>query len=80
MKKHTTYGVDALKHGGSGGMKLPFIRTACDIVGTHHERFDGNGYPNGLKGEEIPLAGRLMSIIDVYDALANASLQTGLFP
>ena len=48
-----------------------FIRTAIEIVGTHHEKFDGTGYPHGLKAEEIPLCGRMMAIIDVYDALTS---------
>ena len=50
---------------------LPFIRTAAEIAGAHHEKFDGTGYPAGLSGKDIPLAGRLMAIIDVYDALVN---------
>ena len=54
MKKHTTYGVDALKQAGQGNNTLSFIRTAIEIVGTHHEKFDGSGYPSGLSGKEIP--------------------------
>jgi putative two-component system response regulator len=72
MKKHTTYGVDALKAAGSEPSKLSFIKTASELIGTHHEKFNGAGYPNGLKGKEIPLSGRLMAIIDVYDALVSA--------
>lgn len=71
MKKHTTYGVDALQYMGEGSDSLSFIRTASEIAGTHHEKYDGSGYPMGLKGKEIPLSGRLMAIIDVYDALVN---------
>ena len=71
MKKHTTYGVDALRQAGRGSTTLSFIRTAIEIVGTHHEKFDGSGYPAGLSGKEIPLSGRLMAIIDVYDALVS---------
>jgi putative two-component system response regulator len=71
MKKHTTYGVDALLLAGHGSTELSFIRTALEIVGTHHEKFDGSGYPKGLSGKDIPLAGRLMAIIDVYDALVS---------
>ncbi|OJU12118.1 MAG: two-component system response regulator [Clostridiales bacterium 43-6] len=71
MKKHTTYGVEALRCMGPESDSLSFIRTAAEIAGTHHEKFDGTGYPGGLVGKEIPLAGRLMAIIDVYDALVN---------
>lgn len=44
---------------------------AIDIALYHHEKWDGSGYPKGLKGEEIPLAARIMAIVDAYDALAN---------
>ena len=71
MKKHTTYGVEALKLAGQDSTKLSFIRTALDIVGCHHEKYDGSGYPTGLSGDDIPLAGKLMAIIDVYDALVS---------
>jgi putative two-component system response regulator len=71
MKKHTTYGVEALRCMGPESDSLSFIRTAAEIAGTHHEKFDGNGYPSGIAGKDIPLAGRLMAIIDVYDALVN---------
>lgn len=71
MKKHTTYGVEALSYNSSGETKVAFINTAIEIAGTHHEKFDGSGYPRGLKGEQIPLCGRLMAIVDVYDALTS---------
>lgn len=71
MKKHTTYGVNALKSEGDEITSLSFIRTASEIIGTHHEKYDGSGYPKGLKGKDIPFCGRLMAIIDVYDALVS---------
>jgi len=71
MKKHTTYGVEALSVGPKLGRTAGFIHTAIEIVATHHEKYDGTGYPSGVKGEDIPLSGRLMAIIDVYDALTN---------
>jgi putative two-component system response regulator len=71
MKKHTTYGVEALSHNLKDETKMAFINTAIEIAGTHHEKFDGSGYPKGLKGEQIPLCGRLMAIVDVYDAITS---------
>lgn len=71
MKKHTTYGVEALTLGSNPENVTSFIRTAIEIVGTHHEKYDGTGYPHGLKAEEIPLSGRMMAIIDVYDAITS---------
>lgn len=71
MKKHTTFGVLALSHDLPDGVAPSFIKTAIEIVGSHHERYDGSGYPAGLTGKAIPLGGRLMAIIDVYDALTN---------
>jgi putative two-component system response regulator len=71
MKQHTTFGVQALEYAVGGSVPPSFIQTALEIVGSHHERYDGTGYPMGLRGGDIPLPGRLMSIIDVYDALVN---------
>lgn len=64
MKKHTTIGAEILK-GSDGG----FIREAEIIALTHHERWNGTGYPRGLRGEEIPVSGRITAIVDVFDAL-----------
>lgn len=71
MKTHTTLGKQAFERiiketGGSSWLNL-----AKDIAYSHHERWDGSGYPKGLKGEEIPLYARMMSIADVYDALTS---------
>ena len=79
MKKHTTYGVEALSHDFNAEKADSFILTAIDIVGAHHEKFDGSGYPKGLIGEAIPLCGRLMAIIDVYDALTSKRVYKSAF-
>jgi putative two-component system response regulator len=72
MKRHVEFGVLALKKELNLDENVPsFIKTALEIVGYHHEKFDGTGYPNGLKGLDIPLPGRLMAVIDVFDALIN---------
>jgi putative two-component system response regulator len=72
MKTHVTKGVEAIKRMEKKGEDQPFLKCAEIIAGTHHEKWDGTGYPAGLKGEEIPLLGRLMAIADVYDALISA--------
>jgi HD-GYP domain-containing protein (c-di-GMP phosphodiesterase class II) len=51
--------------------QIPYLRPATDIPYSHHERWDGSGYPLGLKGEAIPLAARIFAIVDIYDALLN---------
>lgn len=64
MKRHTEYAADLLG-------PIEFLRPALDIPTCHHERWDGKGYPRGLKGEEIPLAARIFSVVDSYDALSS---------
>lgn len=72
MKKHTVYGRNALLEAERMLGTNSFLRFAREIAYSHHERWDGSGYPEGLKGEEIPVSGRLMAIADVYDALISA--------
>jgi HD-GYP domain-containing protein (c-di-GMP phosphodiesterase class II) len=76
MRKHPEYGYDViLKAEGRVGVRDDAILAmAKDIVYTHHERWDGKGYPRGLRGTEIPVAGRVMAVVDVYDATTTRSL------
>jgi len=71
MKTHVTTGVDAIEKIMSNTGEQDFLRHTLYIAGTHHEKWDGTGYPVGLKGLDIPLEGRLMAIADVYDALIS---------
>jgi putative two-component system response regulator len=71
MKTHSAIGADALKAALARDGQNDFIATGMNIARYHHERWDGNGYPDGLSGEDIPLAARIMAIADVYDALRS---------
>ena len=71
MKTHTTIGARALQAALDRHPEAKFLRMARDIAATHHERFDGTGYPNGVAGVDIPLAGRILAVADVYDALSS---------
>jgi putative two-component system response regulator len=71
MKSHTTLGAQTLDAALREHPEARFLRMARDIAATHHERFDGTGYPAGLKGHDIPLCGRIVAIADVYDALTT---------
>lgn len=52
-------------------MDVPFLRNSMEVVRYHHEKWDGSGYPLGLKGTDIPLAARIFAIVDVWDALTS---------
>ena len=71
MKQHTVYGRDAILSAERKLGNISFLRFARDIAYTHHEKWDGSGYPEGLKGDQIPVAGRLMALADSYDALTS---------
>lgn len=70
MKTHTTIGCDAItKAQAALGLDAPFLVMARQIACSHQEKWDGTGYPEGLAGEQIPVAARIMALADVYDAL-----------
>jgi putative two-component system response regulator len=71
MKKHTTYGGESLMVGIKELGEESFLTLAKEIALTHHEKWDGSGYPRGLSKQEIPISGRLMALSDVYDALIS---------
>ncbi len=72
MKTHTTLGFDAIEQAEKAlGFEVPFLRTAKEITLSHQEKWDGSGYPQGLKGDAIPVSARLMAVADVYDALIS---------
>jgi putative nucleotidyltransferase with HDIG domain len=64
MRSHVEIGYHMLKH-------IPFLESALEIVRFHHERWDGTGYPYGLKGEQIPLSARIFAVCDAYDAITS---------
>jgi PAS domain S-box-containing protein len=66
MKTHAEIGFEMLKHSNRS-----ILKTAATVSFTHHEKFDGSGYPRGLKGEDIPIEGRITAIADVFDALGH---------
>lgn len=78
MKLHVEYGVNAIMVVDNHSIPS-FIKTALEIIGGHHEYYNGSGYPKGLKGKEIPLAARLMAFADVYDALINKRIYKPAF-
>jgi len=72
MKQHTVIGGDTLGAAAKAYSEARYLQMAREIALTHHEKFDGTGYPNALRGENIPLSGRIVAVSDVYDALTTA--------
>lgn len=79
MKTHATIGAQTLDAALRRFPGAKFLRMARDIAATHHERWDGNGYPAGLKGKQIPLCGRIVALADVYDALTSKRIYKNAF-
>lgn len=78
MKTHTTEG-DNLLSSAELDQNSAFVRTARVICRWHHEKYDGNGYPDGLKGDDIPIAAQVVSLADAYDALTSVRCYKGAF-
>lgn len=72
VQKHTVIGEEMIKKGAETSIKdEPMLEIAAKICRSHHERYDGKGYPDGLSGEEIPIAAQVVALADVYDALVS---------
>lgn len=72
MKQHCVYGAAVLQRAEQRLSFQSFLRIAIQLCLGHHERWDGGGYPQGLRGDQIPLSARIMAVADVYDALRSA--------
>ena len=71
MKTHTNNGARFIENAIEQMPDVDYLELACDMAFSHHERWDGNGYPVGIAGEEIPLSARIMSVADVFDAVTT---------
>ena len=81
MKTHTTLGFEAIEQAEQAlGTRVPFLKTAKEIALSHQEKWDGSGYPQGLKGDAIPMSARLMAVADVYDALISQRVYKAALP
>ena len=80
MKQHTVIGSQTLDAAAQAHPEAKFLGMARDIARSHHEQFDGAGYPDGLAGEAIPLCGRIVALADVYDALTTKRVYKPAFP
>ena len=80
MKTHTVKGADMLASLDACDTYPRFFRTACEICRWHHERWDGSGYPDGLKGDQIPISAQVVSLADAYDALTSERVYKSAVP
>jgi len=80
MKTHTVIGGNTLRAVDAQHPGNLFIRMGIDIVEGHHEKWDGSGYPHGLRGESIPIAARIVALADTYDTLTSVQAEKQAFP
>ncbi|MGB4725968.1 MAG: HD domain-containing phosphohydrolase [Thermogutta sp.] len=80
MQRHTIIGYEALMAACNKSKAGSFLEIAADIARSHHERYDGKGYPDGLAGNDIPLAARIVSVADVFDALTSPRVYKRAWP
>ncbi len=71
MKTHSKIGYETLREAAKAGVNAQYLIMSAEIALSHHEKFDGSGYPEGLKGKDIPISARIVALADVYDALVN---------
>lgn len=80
MRQHAEFGRKIIISSANYIEGDNFLMIAGDIAGTHHEKWDGTGYPEGLRGQDIPLSGRIMAVADIYDALISERCYKSAFP
>lgn len=80
MKQHVVFGAETLESAVRQSSAAGFLRMASDVARYHHERFDGKGYCEGLSGQEIPLAARIVAVADAYDALTSKRVYKDAVP
>jgi putative two-component system response regulator len=79
MKTHTTIGYNTLIETAKKDIKADYLAMSAEIAGYHHEKYNGTGYPKGLKGNDIPLSARIVALADVYDALVSKRVYKSAF-
>ena len=80
MKTHTIIGYDTLMATANHQIKTDYLQMGAEIALSHHEKYDGTGYPQGLAGEQIPLSARIVALADVYDALVSKRVYKNAYP
>jgi putative two-component system response regulator len=80
MKQHTVIGYNTLNEAAKKDVKADYLRMSADIALGHHEKFNGEGYPKGLAGADIPLSARIVALADVYDALVSKRVYKKAMP